>query len=105
VTTRQRKRSALGRLWMPLLTAGFLAYFGYHAFHGQYGIFARAGLDAEAARLETELAMVRGEREALERHASRLRPQSLDLDLLDELAREKLNVLHADEVVLRMGAQ
>jgi cell division protein FtsB len=47
---------------------------------------------------------VRGERETLERQASRLRPQSLDLDLLDELARQKLNVIHADEVVLRMGA-
>ncbi len=102
--TRQRKRSVLSHFGMPLLTAAFLAYFAFHAFHGRYGIFAKAGLESETARLGAELAEVRGEREALERQASRLRPQSLDLDLLDELARQKLNVIHADEVVLRMGA-
>jgi cell division protein FtsB len=104
VTTRQRKRSPLGHLWLPLLTAGYLAYFGFHAFTGQYGIFARAGLESETERLVAELASVRGEREALERQAARLRPQSVDLDLLDELARQKLNLVHPDEVVLRMGA-
>ncbi len=104
MTTRQRKRSPLGHLWLPLLTAGYLAYFGFHAFHGQYGIFASAGLAAESERLAAELATVRGEREALERQAARLRPQSVDLDLLDEFARQKLNLVRADEVVLRMGA-
>ncbi len=101
--TRQRKRSVLGHFGMPLLTAAFLAYFAFHAFHGRYGIFSKAGLEAETARLGTELATVRAEREALEAQAARLRPQSLDLDLLDEMARQKLNVIHGDEVVLRMG--
>ena len=31
--TRQQRKTPLRRLWMPLVTIGFLGYFGYHAFN------------------------------------------------------------------------
>jgi cell division protein FtsB len=41
------------------------------------------------------------EKENLEREAYLLRPDSLDLDLLEEKARQVLNFAHSDEVVVQ----
>jgi cell division protein FtsB len=91
----------LAPLWFPAVTVLVLAYFGFHTFHGQYGLGAEVRLERERERLTSELEEVREEREALETRAARLRPQSLDLDFIDELARQKLNVIRSDEVILR----
>ena len=36
--TRQHKQRNTGRLIIPSLCAAFLAYFGFHAYHGEFGI-------------------------------------------------------------------
>ena len=37
--TRQHKQRNTGRLIVPALSAAlFLAYFGFHAYHGEFGI-------------------------------------------------------------------
>ena len=36
----KQRRHRLGRSGMPLIAAAFLAYFGFHAFHGEFGIWA-----------------------------------------------------------------
>jgi cell division protein FtsB len=102
--TRQRKRSILQMLWLPLLTAGVLSYFGYHTFHGDFGIWARDRLEAEARRLTAERDGLLAERESLEVRVARVRPESLDADVVDMLARQSLGVMRADEVVVRLGA-
>ena len=68
--TRQRKKSAFRRLWMPLVALGFLGYFGYHAFSGSFGIWAMDRLEADAARLTADRDRSKPEREALERHVA-----------------------------------
>ena len=61
------------RLWMPLLTAGFLGYFGFHAFSGSFGIWAMDRLETDAGRLDgASSTQLKAEREALERSVSRL---------------------------------
>ena len=102
--TRQRRQSPLRRLWIPLLTVAFLAYFGFHTFNGSYGKWAFDRMKVQAAGLESQLADLKREREDLERRVSFLRPESLDADLVDVEARTQLNVLRPDEVVLSMGA-
>jgi cell division protein FtsB len=52
--TRQRRQSFVKRLWLPVLAAAFLSYFGYHAFHGAFGIWAMERLTIQAARLTVE---------------------------------------------------
>jgi cell division protein FtsB len=102
--TRQHKKSPLARWWMPLLTAGFLAYFGFHAFSGSFGIWAMDRLNADAARLTVERDNLRAEREQLEKRVATVRPGSLDADVVDMEARTALNMMRPDEVVIPLGA-
>ncbi len=102
--TRQRKRSILQRLWLPVVAAGVLAYFGYHTFNGDFGIWARDRLVAEAERLTTERDRLVAEREALEIRVAAVRPESLDADVVDMLARQALGLMRPDEITVRLGA-
>jgi cell division protein FtsB len=64
-TTRVRRRSALGGLSMLLVMAALLGYFGFHAFNGDFGIWAMDRLQAEGERLRDDLAELKAERDAL----------------------------------------
>jgi len=104
VTTRQRRRSKLRMLLVPAGSLAVLGYFVYHSFNGDYGIWSRERMEAEAVRLEAELAALQKERTALAFRANLLRPESLDPDMVDERARRNLNVLHPDELMIDLGA-
>jgi cell division protein FtsB len=101
--TRQRRQSLLGRLWMPLITAVFLGYFGFHAFNGYYGIWSRDRLEAEAARLSIDLDQLKQEHAEIEHRVTMLRADNLDADLVDVEARAALNRIRSDEVVINFG--
>jgi cell division protein FtsB len=102
--TRQRKKSFFRRLWLPLLAAGILGYFGYHAFTGAFGIWAMDRLEAEGATLTAERDQLDVERAALQRQVDTVRPTSLDADVVDFEARKALNLMRPDEVVISLGA-
>ena len=102
--TRQHRKSPLRRLWMPLVTVGFLAYFGYHAFNGSFGIWAMDRLEVDAARLTIDLDKLRADNSALEARVATVRPSSLDADVIDLEARRALNLMRPDEVVVQLGA-
>jgi cell division protein FtsB len=85
---------------IAVLATGTISYFGWHAHHGNYGIFARERLDVRVAELARELADVRAERQAMERRVSLLKAQSLDPDILEERARESLGLAHPNDVVI-----
>ena len=102
--TRQYKKSPLRRLWMPLVAAGFLAYFGFHAFSGSFGIWAMDRLNADGARLSAEFDDLKAEHDRLEKQVATVRPSSLDADVVDMQARQALNMMRPDEVVIRLDA-
>ena len=105
MATRQHRRSWLPRLILPAIAAAYLGYFGFWAFHGHYGIWAKARLEADAQQLDTELASLSAQRTALERRVMLLRPQSVDQDMLDELVRQALNLLQPNDVVIDTALQ
>ena len=102
--TRHRRKSPFRRLWMPLVTAAFLGYFGYHAFNGSFGIWAMDRLEADGVKLTAQLDTLTAERTGLEQRVVTVRPSSLDADVIDLEARTALNLLRPDEVVIRLGA-
>ena len=104
MVTRHRRQSPLNRVWMPLITAAFLGYFGFHAFNGYYGIWAMDRLEVEAQRLSVELETLKREHADFERRAALLRSDKLDADMVDVEARSALNRLRPDEIVIRPGA-
>src|SRR5437868_1877327 len=77
-----------------------LGYFGWYAVDGSRGLAFRDKLMAQNASLETELSKVRLARQALEMRVVQLRPESVDADLADELARATLSMAKGNEFVV-----
>ncbi len=85
---------------VSLLAIGVVGYFAYHAVEGERGLRAYFAVKHETAAAQRELAALRAERKILERRVMLLRPDSLDLDMLEERARAVLNLGHPDELVI-----
>ena len=100
MSTRQRKKSKLKPLLLPVACLLIVSYFAYHAIEGEYGLAAHGRLQDRRAELTRQLAEVRGEREKLARQVNLVRAQSLDADLVDERARQALNLAHRNDVVI-----
>jgi len=83
---------------MALLLVG--AYFTFTAVQGNYGLFQRVQIAAEADRLQQQLAALQAEVARMETLTRRLSDGFLDLDLLDEQARDLLGYVRADEIIL-----
>lgn len=98
--TRHRKRRQYGRLIVPVISAAFLSYFGYHSIHGSFGLIAQKKLEADRAGLLKQLTALKVERQSLERRALLLKDGSIEKDILDEQARRALNVVRPDEIVI-----
>lgn len=100
MSTRQRKQSKLKPLLLPTMSILVLGYFAFHAVEGDYGLAALERLEARAAALEAELAAAKDERSRLERHVALMRPESLDADLVEERARQALNMVAPRDLVI-----
>ncbi|MDB5365839.1 MAG: septum formation initiator [Rhodospirillales bacterium] len=88
------------RSLVTLLCALIGLYFVYYALHGDRGLAALARLDAQVARAESDAAKVRSRREMAQHRVAGLRPEALDLDLLEERARLTLNYVGGEDVVV-----
>lgn len=76
-------------------------YFTFAAVQGDFGLFRRMEIDAEAQTVAQDLATLQAEVSRIENLTLRLSDTYLDLDLLDEQARSVLGLLRADEIVIR----
>ena len=76
-------------------------YFTFAAVQGDYGLFRRAEILNEAAKLETELAGLYAEITSLENLTRRMSDDYLDIDLLDQQSRDILGQIRADEIIIR----
>lgn len=79
-----------------------ILYLGAHAVTGHQGLLAYMDVQAEERALEANVAALEREEAALDQRAARLRPQSLDLDYLDERARITLAAGDPDEIVFAL---
>lgn len=75
-------------------------YFMFASVQGDFGLFRRVQIEAELASLQNEKARLAEEVAMLENKTRRLSDTFLDLDLLDEQARDVLGLIRPDEVVL-----
>lgn len=96
------------RLRAAALPALFLAcggYFVWHAIHGERGLLAKDERRDRVAAAIAERDRVRGELAAMERRVQGLRGDRLDRDQLDERARQLLNMVGRDEIVVPYGPE
>jgi cell division protein FtsB len=96
-----RKRPAFGVLIYSVIAFGLGAYFTFAAVQGDYGLFRRAEIEAGEKALRAQLAQLEQQVARMENLTHRLSDTYLDLDLLDQQARDVLGLLRADEIVIR----
>lgn len=94
-------RPALGGVIYFAVAFSLGLYFTFAAVQGDYGLFRRAEIMAEASELEKRLATLEAQVARMENLTRRLSDTYLDLDLLDEQARSVLGFIRADEIVIR----
>lgn len=97
----QSKRPSFGPVMFYALAGTFGTYLTFAAVQGEYGLFNRIQIDADAATLRTERDRLTVELAEIENRTRRLSDAYLDLDLLDQQAREMLGHVRPDEIVLR----
>jgi cell division protein FtsB len=90
----------LNQILGPLIALLLMIYFGYHIVQGERGFFSWMRLRQKITESQEHLSQLHSEKEVLERRVGLLRPDSLDQDMLEQRAREVLNLGNPDEVVI-----
>jgi cell division protein FtsB len=96
-----RPRPTLGAAIYLMLALTLGGYFTFAAVQGDYGVFRRVQIEAEAEVLRHERDALAAELAAMQNKTQRLSDGFLDLDLLDEQARDVLGMIRSDEIVIR----
>jgi cell division protein FtsB len=93
---RKRARFVAG----PVLGISLAVYFAYHLVEGERGLIAWHRLTQQLKEAKATQGELRGQREALDRRVGLLRPEHLDRDMIDEKARETLNLAAPGDIVI-----
>ena len=95
-----RKKPAIGTALFALVVGGLGFYFTFAAIQGDYGVFRRVQAEAEREVLTAERDRLKAEADEMANLTRRLSDTYLDLDLLDERARNVLGMIRSDEIVI-----
>lgn len=99
--THKTARRTLGGLIFFVMAFALGGYFTFAAVQGDYGVFRRVEIAAEADNLRAERDRLKAELAEVQNLTLRLSDAYLDLDLLDQQTREVLGYMRADEIVIR----
>lgn len=84
----------------PIIAISLLSYFIYHIIQGERGFISWRRLTHKIENAQHELDKTKAEETLLENRVRLMRPETLDPDMLEEQARDKLNFAHQDEIVI-----
>jgi len=97
-------RTRLAAILLPLAFYAFSgavgSFFVWHASHGERGIVADLETRRQMAEVESELKTVRAEKAQWQKRIDLLRGPEIDRDLLDEEARNLLNRVNKNDLVV-----
>ncbi len=97
---RSRLHAILVPVFFYLALGSASGYLVYNASRGQHGSEARIAFERETKTLESQLASLTDERERWRHRVDALRNESIDRDLLDEVARARLDRVYKQDVVI-----
>lgn len=96
-----QSRPAIGAMLYFAMALMLGSYFVFAAVQGDFGVFRRVQVNAEAEALRADRDKLASDLAALENLTRRLSDDYLDIDLLDQQARNVLGYVRADEIVIR----
>jgi len=97
--TQFKKQRSWIRWVIPALSVGCFSYFGFHSWHGSFGLNSAEALELRRVELTERLESLTERRQLLEHKVRLLGDGAVEADMLDERARLFLNVAREDEVV------
>jgi cell division protein FtsB len=95
------RRSSFGGAVFAVILIALMFYLTFAALQGEHGLFSLIRVEAQESKLRTELAALQAERATIANKVERLSTSHLDLDLLDQQAREVLGLGRPDEIIIR----
>ncbi len=93
-------RRTLRRAALPALGLVVIAFFGAYAVLGPNGVLAYGDYQRQLAKREREYAALDQRRTVIRNRVGLLDPDHANPDMVDEMTRKELNVVHPDEVVI-----
>lgn len=97
----KRTRPAIGALFYFGTSLVLALYFTFSAVQGAFGLFNRVQVEAEIVDLRIERDRLDMSLAELQNRTRRLSDDYLDIDLLDERARDVLGLARPDEILIR----
>ncbi|MFN3869388.1 MAG: FtsB family cell division protein [Hyphomicrobiaceae bacterium] len=85
---------------MLLSCLGLTGYFVHHALYGRHGLETRTSLISRSAALEFEIKGLETVRSSLRRDVVLLAPDRPDPDIVEEIARDVLGLVHPSDKIL-----
>ena len=86
-------------LAVTCVCCALLGYFAWHAWKGPRGFPYQQGLEQQLAMQQQKFETLREQRIHQEAKVTLLRPESIDPDLLDEMARRSLEMARPGDVI------
>ena len=83
-----------------LITFFIFIYLVYFLINGQRGLFKYLYLTKQAQQYDNTLANLQNDNDYYLDRTKRLKPNTVDLDYLDEQARKKLGLIDKNEIVI-----
>lgn len=96
-------KATLTRAGLPAVAIIFMGFFAYSAVLGPNGILVYGDYKRQQAVKQAELARLEKQRSDLRNRVALLDQKGADPDMVDELTRKKLNVVHPDEVIVPLN--
>ena len=93
-------RRTLRRAALPALGLVLIAFFGAYAVLGPNGVLAYGDYQRQLEKREHDYAALDQRRTVLKNRVALLDPDHANPDMVDEMTRKELNVVHPDEVVV-----
>lgn len=79
---------------------GLLGFFAWHAQEGPRGFAFHEKLASQSRQLSDELATIQKQHTDFETRVALLRPESVDPDMLDQMARSTLDVAGPNDLIV-----
>lgn len=97
---RSAFRNTLRKAAFPALGLTLMAFFGAYAVLGPNGILAYGDYKRQLVKRERYFAALEQRRETIKNRVRLLDPDHANPDMVDEMTRRELNVVHPDEVIV-----
>ena len=103
IRTKTNALTILRRAGMPAVALILMSFFGYYAVLGPNGLLSYREYSRQLGMRQQEFAALDKQRAELKNRVALLDPKRANPDMVDELARKELNVVHPDEVIVPLN--